>query len=319
MPAYIAYYTIIPRAIGGRLYSDSMARVSFILFLVVSMPIGIHHLFADPQVGSGFKFMHSVFTALVTVPTLLTVFTISASIEIAARLRGGKGAFGWLKALPWDNPMMLAVAFSFVMLGFGGAGGIINMSYQMDSTIHNTQWITGHFHLIFAGAIVIMYFVIAYDLWPHLTGRAVTSLKLMRLQLWLWFIGMIVTTFPWHYVGILGMPRRMAFYDYTDPQIAAQAIWVAMSAVGGVILVISAILFFVILYRTQRGPRIAVTEYRFATAVHEPKTLPVALNSFGLWLALMIGLTVANYGYPIGELLSHPETSVPAVQIGGPR
>jgi cytochrome c oxidase subunit 1 len=193
------------------------------------------------------------------------------------------------------------------------------MSYQMDSTIHNTQWITGHFHLIFAGAIVIMYFVIAYDLWPHLTGRAVTSLKLMRLQLWLWFIGMIVTTFPWHYVGILGMPRRMAFYDYTDPQIAAQAIWVAMSAVGGVILVISAILFFVILYRTQRGPRITVTEYRFATAVHEPKTLPVALNSFGLWLALMIGLTIANYGYPIGELLSHPETSVPAVPIGGPR
>jgi len=319
MPAYIAYYTIIPRAIGGRLYSDSMARISFILFLVVSMPIGMHHLFADPHVGSGFKFLHSVFTGLVTVPTLLTIFTISASVEIAARLRGGKGTFGWLKALPWDNPMMLAVAFSFVMLGFGGAGGIINMSYQLDSTVHNTQWITGHFHLIFAGAIVTMYFVIAYDLWPHLTGRAVTSLKLMRLQLWLWFIGMIVTTFPWHYVGLLGMPRRMAFYDYTDPQIAAQAIWVAMSAVGGLILVCSAILFFVILYQTQRGPRVAPAEYRFATAVHEPKTLPVALNSFGLWVALMIGLTVVNYGYPIGQLMSHPETSVPAVPIGGPR
>jgi heme/copper-type cytochrome/quinol oxidase subunit 1 len=35
--------------------------------------------------------------------------------------------------------------------------------------------------------------------------------------LWLWFVGMIVTTFPWHYVGILGMPRRMASYDYTNP------------------------------------------------------------------------------------------------------
>jgi cytochrome c oxidase subunit I len=319
MPAYIAYYTIIPRAIGGRLYSDSMARISFILFLVVSMPIGIHHLFADPSVGSGFKFIHSVFTALVAVPTLLTVFTICASVEIAARLRGGKGALGWIKALPWDNPMMLAVAFSFVMLGFGGAGGIINMSYQMDSTIHNTQWITGHFHLIFAGAIVIMYFVIAYDLWPHLTGRAVMSLKLMRLQLWLWFVGMIVLTFPWHYVGILGMPRRMAFYDYTDPEIAAQAIWVTMSAIGGLILVISAILFFVILYQTQRGPRVTPAEYRFSSAVHEPKTLPVALNSFGLWLALMIGLTIANYGYPIAQLLSQPQTSVPAVPIGGQR
>ena len=39
--------------------------------------------------------------------------------------------------------MMLAVTFSFVMLGFGGAGGIINMSYQLNETIHNTQWVTG--------------------------------------------------------------------------------------------------------------------------------------------------------------------------------
>ena len=91
---------------------------------------------------------------------------------------------------------MLATAFSFVMLGFGGAGGLINMSYQLDATIHNTQWITGHFHLIFGGAIVIMYFAIAYDLWPHLTGRALARSGLMRAQLWLWFVGMIVTTLP---------------------------------------------------------------------------------------------------------------------------
>jgi cytochrome c oxidase subunit I len=319
MPAYIAYYTILPRAIGGRLYSDSMARISFILFLVVSMPIGIHHLFADPQVGSGFKFMHSVFTALVAVPTLLTVFTICASVEIAARLRGGRGSFGWIKALPWENPLMLALAFSFVMLGFGGAGGIINMSYQLDSTIHNTQWITGHFHLIFGGAIVIMYFAIAYDLWPHLTGRAMTHLKLMRQQLWLWFIGMIVLTFPWHFAGILGMPRRMAFFDYTDPEIAEQALSVIISTIGGVILVISAVLFFIVLIRNHRGPRSVIAEYKFSTAVHESKTIPVALNSFGLWLALMIGLTLFNYGYPVASLLFRSDTSVPAIQIGGPQ
>ncbi|VXC75578.1 Cytochrome c oxidase subunit I [Burkholderia sp. 8Y] len=319
MPAYIAYYTIIPRAIGGRLYSDAMARISFILFLVVSMPIGIHHLFADPQVGSGFKFLHSVFTALVAVPTLLTVFTICASVEIAARLRGGRGALGWIRALPWDNPMMLAVAFSFVMLGFGGAGGIINMSYQLDSTVHNTQWVTGHFHLIFAGAIVIMYFAIAYDLWPHLTGRALRDIKMMRWQLWLWFVGMIVLTFPWHYVGILGMPRRMAFYDYSDPQIAAQAASVVISTIGGFILVVSAILFFVVLIRAHGAPRVSVEEFRFSRAVHEPRTIPVALNSFGLWLALMIGLTLVNYGYPIAQLVARSDTSVPAVPIGAQR
>jgi cytochrome c oxidase subunit I len=318
MPAYIAYYTIIPRAIGGRLYSDSMARISFILFLVVSMPIGIHHLFADPQVGSGFKFMHSVFTALVAVPTLLTVFTICASIEIAARLRGGKGSFGWVRALPWDNPLMLAVAFSFVMLGFGGAGGIINSSYQLDSTIHNTQWVTGHFHLIFAGAVVIMYFAIAYDLWPHLIGRGISHVALMRVQLWLWFIGMVVLTFPWHFVGILGMPRRMAYFDYMDPTIAGQAISVVVSVVGGFILVISAALFFFILIQTHRGPSTVVEEFRFSVAVHPSKNVPIALNSFRLWLALMIGLTLFNYGYPIASLLVRQGTSVSAVMIGRP-
>ncbi|MGB6958240.1 MAG: b(o/a)3-type cytochrome-c oxidase subunit 1, partial [Bradyrhizobium sp.] len=279
MPTYIAYYTIVPRAIGGRLYSDTMARISFILFLVVAMPIGMHHTFADPQVGAGFKFIHSAFTALVALPTLLTVFTICASVEIAARLRGGRGAFGWIRALPWQNPIMLAVAFSFIMLGFGGAGGLINMSYQLDTTIHNTQWITGHFHLIFGGAIVIMYFAIAYDLWPHLTGRALPDLRLVRTQLWLWFIGMIVTTFPWHWVGILGMPRRMAFYDYSDPAISPEAFSVSLSVVGGLILLTSGILFLIVLARGMRTPAADPGAYRFSIPVHPVRSVPLALNS----------------------------------------
>jgi cytochrome c oxidase subunit I len=316
MPAYIAFYTIVPRAIGGRLYSDTMARVSFVLFLVFAMPIGIHHLFADPEVGSGFKFLHSVFTAMVTAPTLMTVFTICASVEIAARLRGGKGALGWLKALPWDNPQMLALAFSFIMLGFGGAGGIINMSYQLDSTIHNTQWITGHFHLIFAGAIVIMYFAIAYDLWPHLTGRALDDLRLMRTQLWLWFIGMIVTTFPWHYAGILGMPRRMAYYDYHNPGIAPEAPTVILSAIGGAMLVISAILFITILVRNHWARRVSPEPFSFSQPVHELHSVPVALNGFGLWVGLMVALTITNYGYPIAQIITQHQAQVPVIYIG---
>lgn len=316
IPAYIAYYTIFPRAIGGRVYSDQMARLSFITFLVIAMPIGVHHLFADPQVGAGFKFMHSVFTALVSVPTLITIFTICASAEIAGRLRGGKGALGWLAALPWKNPIMLATVLSLVMLGFGGAGGLINMTFQLNASIHNTQWVTGHFHLIFGGAVVIMYFAIAYDLWPHLTGRAFENVGLMRTQLWLWFIGMIVTTFPWHYVGILGMPRRMAFFDYSNPALAPEALSVDISAIGALILVISGFLFLAILIEGARARKLDPGPYRFAAAVHEPTSLPVALNSFSLWVALMVGLTLVNYGFPIAQLMSLKHTSVPAVYVG---
>jgi cytochrome c oxidase subunit I len=312
MPAYIAFYVIVPRAIGGRLYSDVMARLSFALFLVFAMPIGIHHLFADPQVGSGFKYVHSVFTAMVVIPTLLTVFTICASVEIAARLRGGKGVVGWVRALPWNNPAMLGVAMSFVMLGFGGAGGLINMSYQLDSTVHNTQWITGHFHLIFAGAVVIMYFIIAYDLWPHLTGRALGQSAWIRTQLWLWFLGTLVMTIPWHLAGLLGMPRRMAYFDYSNPAIAPQAWTVIAAVIGGALMVASGALFVVVLFRAHRGPRIELKRYRFSAPLHPVMSVPKALNGFAIWVALMIALTVANYGVPIAALLT-AKTNVPAV------
>jgi cytochrome c oxidase subunit 1 len=317
MPTYIAYYAIVPRAIGGRLYSDSMARLSFALFLVFAMPIGVHHLFTDPMVGSGIKVMHTIFTAMVTVPTFLTIFTICASVELAARLRGGKGAFGWLRALPWNNPAMLALAFSFVMLGLGGAGGLINMSYQLDSTVHNTQWITGHFHLIFGGAIVIMYFVIAYDFWPHLTGRELSSVRLMRTQLWLWFIGMMVLSLPWHLAGLFGMPRRMAYFDYADAALAPDAWTVTLSVAGGALLVASGVLFVYILAAAHFGSRIREEAYRFSVALHEHAAVPAALNGFALWFVLMIALTVVNYGFPIWQLMQLKTTSVPAVYVGG--
>ena len=62
--------------------------------------------------------------------------------------------------------MVLATGLAFVMLGFGGFGGLINMSYGMNAMVHNTSWVTAHFHLIFGGTVVIMYFAIAYAIWP---------------------------------------------------------------------------------------------------------------------------------------------------------
>lgn len=315
MPAYIAFYTLFPRAIGGRLYSDTMGRVAFALFLVFSMPIGIHHLFADPQVGAGFKFVHAAMTAMVSIPTLLTVFTIVASAEVVARLRGGKGALGWVKALPWSNPWMVAVTLAFIMLGFGGAGGIINMSYQLNESIHNTQWVTGHFHLIFGGAIVIMYFMVAYELWPQLRSCATLSPRLIKAQLWTWFIGMMILTMPWHLVGLLGAPRRMAYYDYTHPLLAPQAITVTMSTFGGLILVISAAMFIYILASARSGSA-TIPAFTFSQSVHPHSKPPAVLNRLGLWVAMMIGLTLVNYGYPIVQLALIPEASVPVIPVG---
>jgi cytochrome c oxidase subunit 1 len=315
MPAYIAFYTLVPLAAGGRMYSDTMGRLAFIMLLVFSLPVGMHHLFMDPEHGSGFKFLQSSLTFLVVLPTLLTVFSTCASLEIAGRVRGGRGLLGWIPALPWDEPMVLAVGLALVMLGLGGFGGLINMSYAMNAMIHNTSWVTAHFHLIFGGAVVIMYFAIAYEMWPRITGRPLRSKRLACAQLWLWFWGMLITTIPWHIAGLMGQPRRVAAFDYADPLIARMGPLVIMSVIGGAILLSSAILLIVILVRSHFGARAQAESLAYAIAVNPPERVPSALNGFGLWNAVVAVLMVLAYGYPIGQFFFLKPHSVPAVGI----
>jgi cytochrome c oxidase subunit I len=303
IPAYIAFYTMAPQAAGGRLYSDTMGRLAFILFLIYSLPVGIHHLLMDPEQANAFKFLQVSLTALVVVPTLLTVFTIGASMEIAGRLRGGRGLLGWIGALPWDRPMVLATGLAFLMLWFGGLGGLVNMSYGMNAMVHNTSWVTAHFHLIFGGTAVIMYFAISYAIWPVLTGRSPVSLRPQRIQLWLWFIGMMIMTLPWHYLGLLGQSRRVATFDYANPIIAAWGPWVVVSLFGGIILFASVLLFLWNLLEFHRAPAVVAEALRprYALAVHPPRRVPSTLNGFALWNVLVFIIMAAAYGYPIAQ------------------
>ena len=309
IPAYIAFYTMVPRAAGGRLYSDTMGRITFILFLIYSLPVGMHHLLMDPEHGDGTKFIQVFLTAFVSVPTLLTIFTITASLEIAGRLRGGRGVFGWIAALPWERPMVLATGLAFVMLGFGGFGGLINMAYGMNAMIHNTSWVTAHFHLIFGGSVVIMYFAIAYEIWPRLTGRAYASLEPLRLQLWLWFLGMMVMTLPWHWLGLQGQWRRVANFNYDNPIIAGWGPLVLVSVGGGLVLLVSALLFLRNLALLHRGLPAAAPRPLYALAVHPPQQVPAALNGFGLWNVLVLVLMLLAYGYPLAQFVIAPSPS----------
>ncbi len=305
IPAYIAFYTMAPKAAGGRLFSDTMGRLTFVFFLLFSLPVGMHHLFMDPEHSTGFKFLQMTLTVLVTIPTLLTVFTITASMEIAGRLRGGRGLFGWIAALPWERPMVLATGLAFSMLWFGGFGGLINMSYGMNAMVHNTSWVTAHFHLIFGGTVVIMYFAIAYEIWPTLTGRAFASLKPLRWQLWLWAVGMMVMTIPWHILGLEGQWRRVSDFNYADPRIAAWGPWVIVSLIGGLILLASTLLFIANLAALHRkAPAVAPPAMRYAVAVHPPVRVPVILNGFALWNVFVAILMAAAYGFPILHTLT---------------
>ena len=316
IPAYIAYYTMMPQAAGGKLYSDTMGRVAFILFLVFSMPVGLHHLMMDPEHGSGIKFVQSMLTFLVVLPTLLTVFTITASLEIAGRLRGGTGKLGWIKRVPWSEPMVLAVGLSLGLLGPGGFGGIINMSFAMNAMIHNTAWVTAHFHLIFGGAVVITYFAIAYELWPRLTGMPLCSKALARKQLWLWFWGILILTVPWHVAGLMGQPRRYAIFDYSDPAVARTAPLVELSVLGGFVLLVSVCCFLYILVRSSVGESASdMATDRYSLSIRAPRNVPPLLNNLGFWNAILFALLVISYAYPVATFFFLHHQNAPGYSL----
>jgi cytochrome c oxidase subunit 1 len=314
MPAYIAFYTLVPQAAGGRLYSDTMGRVTFVMFLLFAVPVGIHHLFADPEIGLGFKFVQSFLTFLVVLPTLLTIFSLCAGLEIAGRHRGGRGLLGWIPAVPWNEPIVLATGLSLLMLGFGGLGGLINMAYGMNLMVHNTSFIPAHFHLIFGGAVVIMYFAIAYEMWPRMTGKALRSKQLALWQLWLWCGGMFLMSIPWHIAGLMGQPRRVAIFDYSDPFLAPMAPLAVLSVIGGLMLFVSAILLITILVRSQLGDALVQTPLRYALAVNPPARVPSSLNGFALWNAILLMFMIVTYGYPIGQFF-WLKSSVPVYEV----
>src|SRR5215472_5938850 len=197
--------------------------------------------------------------------------------------------------------MVLGTALAFVLRFFGGGGGLVNMSYGLNALVHNTSWVTAHFHLIFGGTVVIMYFAIAYTIWPRLTERQPLSLGLQRLQLWLWFIGMMVMTLPWHWLGLQGQWRRVAQFDYANPIIAAWGPWVVLSLAGGLLLLASALLFVWNLASYHRGATQAAAPFRFALAVHMPERVPAMLNGFGVWNMLVLVLMLAAYGWPLAQ------------------
>ncbi len=301
IPAYTAFYVFVPRQAGGFLFSDEAARAAFIVLVVFSLPIGFHHLYMDPEQAAGWKLFHGLGTFIVSLPTLLTGFTVIASLEIAGRLRGGKGLFGWIGTLPWTNPMVLAVILSLLMLIFGGFGGLVNASYAMNAMIHNTAWVPGHFHLIFAGTTVIMYFAIAYYLWPFLTGKQLFSRPLALIQLWTWFFGMAILTTPWHVLGLLGQPRRISDVVYNTVLTLTWDPYELAMIAGGLVLLVSACLFIYNLAMTQLNENAEAVqgEVEYAEPIHPVQKLPELLNDFKVWNTVIAVYMLVAFGYPI--------------------
>ena len=311
MPAYFTWYTVLPKLSGGRLLSDPLARVVFVLFLLLSTPVGFHHQYTDPGIPEGFKFIAMTNTMFLLLPSLLTAFTVVASIEYGARQRGGTGYLRWLGSLPWGRPAFAGCALAGLMFAAGGFSGIVNAGMNINTLIHNTLWVPGHFHLTVGTASALTMMAASYWLYPQVTGRRLQLYGLAQVQPFLWFAGMALMSNAMHRAGLAGVPRRTAEPQYE--RFAFDAVYSSIGeiriqiAAGGLLLGVAAGLFLLVMAATWlaepgRG-RLRVDSY-LPEPVSGADDAPRVLDDFRLWTLVAVLLVVIAYGFPIWAMVS---------------
>jgi cytochrome c oxidase subunit 1 len=316
LPAYTVWYTVLPRESGGYLFSEPLGRMVFAYFLVISTPVGLHHQFQDPGIPASWKMFHTFLTMAISFPSLVTAFTICASLEVAGRLRGGTGLFGWIRRLPWGNPVVSSVLYAMLLFLVGGFGGAVNAAYALNSVVHNTAWIHGHFHTTVGSAAALSFMGAMYWLVPRITGRELSfRTSFARWQPLLWFIGMLFFSIPSHISGLMGLPRRVFSTDYGGAAQATQ--WQGLtltSAIGGIILFVSAMFFVgVIAHTLLMGRRTAKAPLVWADSLGMPADgFPTTIwDRLGMWWAIAGVLVLVAYAIPLYDILTHARYGSP--------
>ena len=304
LPAYIAYYTILPKVAGGKLYSGYAGRLAFLLFLILSTPVGVHHQFSEPVFSQGTKLWVSILTYGVALPSFMTAFTVGASLEYAGRKRGAKGLFGWMTKLPYfqkDNYLFGYFICGLILFIFGGVSGIVNASYALNQMVHNTGWVPGHFHMTVAGPVLLVILGMSLYMYTTVSGKALKFKSLAVIVPYIWMLGVAMLSHGLMAGGLMGEPRRTNLgLSYTNPSSPLfNSHWVTtttITMVGGMIMGVAALIYFIVFFATAMGkastiPQIVLPE---SEELHEEKPVALLLN-MKPWVIASIILIMFTY------------------------
>lgn len=322
LPTYTMYYAMMPKLAGGKLYSDFYGRFVFMIFIVLSSPIGIHHQFMEPAIAAGYKALHAVLTMLIAVPSLATAFTLAASLEYGARQNGGRGLFAWWAKLPhFDEKRWLFPYFfmGLVIFLFGGFTGIVNASYSMNAIVHNTAWLPAHFHLTVAGPVFLGILGVSLYVVLGLLGKPCAWPKAALAVPYVWTLGLLGFSGGLFASGLRGSPRRtnlgLSYLDPSSPYYRPDWLrgeWIGM--IGGCVMGLAVAIFFAVLIRSLLAPSSPAAAEEFALPDAEPlhdEDIP-AVKDFTPWVVVAVLMLILAYGPPIAEVVKAGYPGSPA-------
>ncbi len=215
LPAFGIATAIIPTFSRRRMVAFPLVALSEILVAFIGFGVWAHHMFA------------------VGLATVATVYFAAASLIIV--VPSGVQLFAWITTLVtgrprFKTPLLWIVGF-IVLFIVGGLTGVMFAAIPFDQQAHDTYFVVAHFHYVIFGAAVFPLLGGMYYWFPKVTGRMYYE-RLGQLSFWLSFVGMNLTFFPMHIVGLLGMPRR----EYTYPPDLGWTTWNLIESIGSYVL-----------------------------------------------------------------------------------
>jgi cytochrome c oxidase subunit 1 len=259
LPAMGVVSEVIPVFSRKPIFGYTAIVLSTLAIGFLSMLVWAHHMFTVGLPGylQGFFMITSM---IIAVPTGIKIFNWLATT--------------WRGNLHFDTPMLFALGF-IAIFTVGGLSGVFVAAYPFDWQAQDTYFIVAHLHYVLFGGSIFAVFAALHYWWPKIFGKMLSE-PLGKTSFWLMFVGMNLTFFPMHMLGLLGMPRRIYTYHYGG----AWEWYNLISTIGSGIMALGILVFAWNVLKTSRSGARAVNDPWLADTLEWYTTSPPPPHNF---------------------------------------